>query len=81
MTKSLAAENASKGITINAINLGYVNLGMGIHDVPLAYLEKIRSQIPTGRFCDPLEIYKTVNYLMETEYINGSAIDINGGLI
>ena len=81
LTKSLAAENASKGITINAINLGYVNLGMGIHDVPLAYLEKIRSQIPTGRFCDPLEIYKTVNYLMETEYINGSAIDINGGLI
>jgi NAD(P)-dependent dehydrogenase (short-subunit alcohol dehydrogenase family) len=81
LTKSLAAENASKGITVNAINLGYVNLGMGVNDVPLAYQEKMKSQIPAGRFCEPEEIYNTVNYLIKTEYVNGAAIDINGGLI
>lgn len=81
LTKSLAAENASKGVTINAINLGYVNLGMGINDVPPAYQEKMKAQIPSGRFCEPEEIYNTVKYLIQTEYINGSAIDINGGLI
>lgn len=81
LTKSLASENASKGITVNAINLGYVNLGMGINDVPVAYQEKMKSQIPAGRFCEPEEIYTTVKYLINTEYINGTKIDINGALI
>lgn len=81
LTKSLAAENASKGISVNAINLGYVNIGMGINDVPVPYQEKIKSQIPAGRFCKPEEIYNTVNYLIKTEYVNGAAIDINGALI
>lgn len=81
LTKSLAVENASKGITVNAINLGYVNLGMGINDVPVAYQEKIKQQIPAGRFCNPEEVYNTVRYLIETEYVNGSVIDINGALI
>lgn len=81
LTKSLAVENASKGISVNAINLGYVNLGMGVNDVPEAYQEKMKAQIPSGRFCDPKEIYNTINYLIDTEYTNGAAIDINGGLI
>jgi NAD(P)-dependent dehydrogenase (short-subunit alcohol dehydrogenase family) len=81
LTKSLAVENGSKGITVNAIHLGYVNAGMGVNDVPPAYREVIRAQIPCGRFCEPEEIYNTIRYLMETEYVNGSAIDINGGLI
>lgn len=81
LTKSLAVENASKGITVNAINLGYVAIGMGVNDVPPAYQEKIKSQIPSGRFCSPEEILQTVDYLINTEYINGTAIDINGGLI
>jgi len=81
LTKSLAAENASKGITVNAINLGYVNTGMGVNDVPVDYQLKMKAQIPAGRFCEPEEIYNTVKYLIETEYINGAAIDINGALI
>lgn len=81
MTKSLAAENASKGITINSINLGYVNMGMGINAVPANYQAKLKTQIPSGRFCEPEEIYNTVKYLIDTEYINGAAIDLNGALI
>ena len=81
LTKSLAAENAAKGITVNAINLGYVNIGMGVNDVPAAYQEKMKTQIPAGRFCEPEEVYNTVKYLIQTEYVNGAAIDINGALI
>lgn len=81
LTKSLSAENGSKGITVNTINLGYVNLGMGINEVPSAYQEKIKTMIPNGRFCEPIEIYKTIRYIIENEYVNGSALDINGGLI
>lgn len=81
MTKSLAAENASKGITVNTINLGYVNIGMGINDVPKAYQEKMKAQIPAGRFCEPEEVYYTVKFLIDTEYVNGTSLDINGGLL
>ena len=81
LTKSLAVENGSKGITVNAINLGYVSMGMGVNDVPTAYQEKIKMQIPSNRFCEAEEIYSTIQYLINTEYVNGAAIDINGGLI
>lgn len=81
LTKSIAAEVGTLNITINNINLGYVNLGMGIEKVPLSYQEEIKKQIPNGRFCDPIDIYTTVEYLRETSYINGASIDLNGGLI
>lgn len=81
MSKSLAQENGSKGITINNINLGYVSLGMGVEQVPEVYQDKIKSQIPTGTFCNPEDIMKTVEYLRSTPYINGVSIDLNGGLV
>lgn len=81
MSKSLAAESASKGITVNSINIGYVDLGMGVNDVPPIYQEQLKERIPAARFCTPKEIYNTVQYLIDTEYVNGTSIDINGGLI
>ena len=81
LTKTLAVENASKGITVNAIKLGYVNIGMGINDVPKEYYDKVISQIPAGRFCEPQEVYNTIKYIINSEYLNGAAIDLNGGLI
>lgn len=81
LTKSLAIENASKGITVNSINLGYVNLGMGVEQVPISYQERLKSQIPAGRFCEPFEIYSTILYLINNEYINGAELDLNGALI
>ena len=81
LTKTLAVENGSKGISVNAINLGYVNIGMGENDVPKEYKDKLLKQIPMGRFCYPEEVYSTVEYLISTEYVNGSIIDINGGIV
>jgi NAD(P)-dependent dehydrogenase (short-subunit alcohol dehydrogenase family) len=81
LAKSLAAENGSKGITINNINLGYANIGMGINDVPANYQLQMKKRIPSEKFCEPGNIFKTVKFLIETEYINGSTIDLNGALI
>jgi len=80
MSKSLAQENAGLNITINNINLGYSELGM-IKKVPQEFLDTLISQIPSKKLCEPIDIYKTVNYLMECNYINGSSIDLNGGLV
>lgn len=81
LTKSLAIENGPKGITANTINLGYVNLGMGKNEVPITYQEIIKSKIPCGRFCNPDEVLNTIKYIIDTEYLNGSSIDLNGCLI
>ena len=81
LTKVLAKENASKGVTVNSINLGYSNIGMGIDEVPEENKNKLLQNIPMGRFCEPAEIFNTVRFIIDTEYINGSIIDINGGLI
>lgn len=81
LTKSLSIENAVYGITVNSINLGYVEIGMGINDVTQVEQEKLKNRIPSGRFCQPIEIYHTVKYLIENEYVNGSDLDLNGGLV
>lgn len=81
LSKSLAQENGSKGITVNNINLGYVNIGMGVEQVPEVYQEQIKAQIPVKAFCEPIDIFNTVEYLRSTAYINGTSIDLNGGLI
>lgn len=79
MTKAIAVENASKGITINNLNLGYFEIGM-TNDVPSELLDRIKDKIPCKKFGNPDEIYKAVKFLSETEYITGTSIDINGGL-
>ena len=79
MTKSIAVENAAKGITINNLNLGYFDIGM-IKEVPEKFQEIIKEKIPTRHFGNPENIFRAVKFLMETDYINGSSIDINAGL-
>jgi NAD(P)-dependent dehydrogenase (short-subunit alcohol dehydrogenase family) len=81
LVKSLAVENGAKGITVNNINLGYADIGMGIEQVPSSYQQIVKERIPTGAFCPPNDIYQTVKYLINTAYINGTSIDLNGGLI
>jgi NAD(P)-dependent dehydrogenase (short-subunit alcohol dehydrogenase family) len=79
LTKSIAVENARKGITINNLNLGYFDIGM-IKEVPENYQNSIKELIPSGAFGTPENIFSAVNFIIETDYINGTSIDINGGL-
>jgi len=80
MAKSIAVENATKGITINNINLGYSELGM-IKEVPEKFLNDIRQRIPSNELCKPIDIFQTVEYLRNTVYVNGTDININGGIV
>lgn len=79
MTKSIAQENATKGITINNINLGYSELGM-IEQVPDKFKEVIKSQIPCGEFIRKEDVFNTVEYIRNTAFLTGVNIDLNGGL-
>lgn len=80
MIKSIALENAQKGITINNINLGYFKVGM-INTVPKEIQEKIKSKIASNEFGDPENIFTTIQYIRNTPYLNGACLDLNGGLV
>ena len=79
MTRSMAVENASKGITINNLNLGYFEIGM-ITEVSAEYQDLVRKKIPTGKFGDPGNIFNAIKFICDSEYINGTSLDINGGI-
>ncbi len=79
LTKSVASENAKLGITANTLNLGYFDLGM-IHDVPDKTLEQIVNRIPVAGLGSPDNILNAVNFLLKSDYITGSQINLNGGI-
>jgi acetoacetyl-CoA reductase/3-oxoacyl-[acyl-carrier protein] reductase len=81
LAKSVSVENASKGITCNCVNLGYSDLGMGQDALSDAFKRDVINSIPSKRLCTGQEILQTVDYLMGTPYVTGTAIDISGGIV
>lgn len=79
-TKATAKEVAKKGITVNAIALGYIYEGM-LKRLPQEMQDSILSQIPLGRFGKPEEVGSLVAYLASDDagYITGQVINLNGG--
>lgn len=81
VTKSLAKELGSRGITVNAVAPGFIETPMTDklkEDVKEAYLKGI----PLGRFGTPDEVASLITFLASREagYITGQAIIIDGGL-
>ena len=78
--KSLAQEVVRKGVTVNTISPGYVATKM-VMDIAEDVREKIRAQIPAGRFGKPEEIAAVAAFLASDEaaFITGANIAANGG--
>jgi len=81
MTKSLAAEVASRNITVNAVAPGFIQTAM-TDALTDAQKEMIGQRIPAGRMGLPGEIAAAVAYLASEEaaYVTGETIHINGGM-
>lgn len=80
-SKVVALENAKTGITSNSIALGYFEIGI-ISAVPPDYLRnKVIPNIPQGRLGSPIEIVRTIDFIIDNSYLTGSTIDLNGGII
>lgn len=79
-TKSVALELASKGITVNALALGYFDTGL-IHTIPDAIQQQILGKIPTGRFGSESDVGAAVKYLLSghSGFMTGQVLHLNGG--
>ncbi|WP_444455618.1 3-oxoacyl-ACP reductase FabG [Rhodobacter capsulatus] len=81
MSKSLAYEVASRGITVNCVAPGFIATAMTdkLNDEQKA---KILTQIPAGRMGAAEEIAAAVLYLASPEagYVTGTTLSVNGGM-
>ena len=82
MTKSIAKEVASRGITANCVAPGWIETAM-TEQLSDDVKNKFLSQIPTGKIGYPKDIANTVIFLAskEAEYITGQTITVDGGRI
>lgn len=81
LTKTMAREFASRGITVNAIAPGFVDTDM-TQVLPEQIKEKVTAQIPLGRFGKPEDIANMAAYLASEKagYITGQIISVDGGM-
>ncbi len=81
MTKSIAYEVASRGITANAVAPGFIATAM-TDKLTDDQKDKINVQIPAARMGKPEEIAAAVLYLASEEaaYVTGATLHVNGGM-
>lgn len=78
LTKSVARELAPKGITCNAVAPGFVATDMTAA-LPLTD-EQLRAAVPLGRMAKPEEIADAVAFLLQSDYITGQVLCVDGGV-
>ena len=81
MSKSLAQEVASRGITVNVVAPGFVQTAM-TDGLPEAQKAKLLEAIPLGRMGTPADIAAAVAFLATDEagWITGATLHVNGGM-
>ena len=80
MVKTLAAENAGRGITANAVLPGMVATEK-VLAMPREVLDRVEETLPAGRMAAPAEVAGLVAYLASEEagYVTGQQVGIDGG--
>ncbi len=81
MTKAVAQEIASRGVTVNAVAPGYIQTDMTAV-LPNEVKQKILASVPMGRMGQPEDIARAVKFLVSDDaaYITGQVLAVNGGM-
>jgi 3-oxoacyl-[acyl-carrier protein] reductase len=81
MTKSLARELGSRGITVNCVAPGFIDTDM-TRALPDGQRKALLEQIPLGRLGTPQDVAAAVAYLASpgADYVTGAVLHVNGGM-
>ncbi|RQS73028.1 3-oxoacyl-ACP reductase FabG [Burkholderia sp. Bp8963] len=81
MTRALAREIGSRGITVNCVAPGFIDTDM-TKTLPEEQQTALKSQIPLGRLGSPEDIAHAVAFLASPQagYITGTTLHVNGGM-
>jgi 3-oxoacyl-[acyl-carrier protein] reductase len=81
LTKSLAREVASRGVTVNAVAPGFIDTAM-TQAMPEKARAALLGQIPAGRLGVAADVAGAVRYLASDEagYVTGQVLHVNGGM-
>jgi 3-oxoacyl-[acyl-carrier protein] reductase len=82
LTKALARELASRGITVNAVCPGYIATEMTAQ-LPEAVKAELTARIPLGRLGDPAEVGEVIAFLASPRagYVTGQVWTVDGGMV
>ena len=79
MTVTWAKELARYKIRVAAVAPGYIGTEM-VRAIKPEVLEKIVAQVPLKRLGEMSEISRTVQFIIENDFVNGRVLEIDGGL-
>jgi 3-oxoacyl-[acyl-carrier protein] reductase len=81
LTKAIAIEIASRGITVNAVAPGFIETPM-TDVLPDKVKEELKTRIPLGRMGSPRDVAAAIVFLASDEagYITGHVLNVNGGM-
>lgn len=81
LMKSLSKEVAKRKITVNCVSPGFISTDF-IEDLSEDQVKTYKKMIPAGRFGTPAEVADAVLFLAgkQAAYINGSVLEVTGGL-
>lgn len=81
ITKTMAKELASKGITVNAVAPGFIETDM-TDELSEGIKEGLLKQIPLNKLGQPEDIAKVVSFLVseDAQYMTGQTISVDGGM-
>jgi 3-oxoacyl-[acyl-carrier protein] reductase len=82
MTRSLAREMGSRGVTVNCVAPGFIDTDM-TRSLPAAQSQALLAQIPLGRLGQTEEVAAAVLFLASpaASYVTGSVLHVNGGMV